>query len=220
MSRNSAFVRSDIAKYVTDVSLRESEVLAKLRRETESHELARMQIAAEQGQLMALIVRMLRARKTLEIGVFTGYSSLAVALALPEDGRLVALDNSEEFTAVARRYWRDAKVDHKIDLRLGDALESLDQLIEDGQVGSFDFAFIDADKTGMRSYYERCLNLVRPRGVIAVDNVLWGGTVLDADTEDRDTRAIQQFNEALRTDERIDLAMLPIADGLTLAVKR
>lgn len=220
MSRDSAFVTPEIAEYVTRVSSREPDVLARLRRETANHELARMQIAPEQGQLMAVLARMLGARRALEIGVFTGYSSLAVALVLPDDGRLVALDLSEEYTAVAQRYWRKAKVDHKIELRIGAALESLDGLIDEGQGGTFDFAFIDADKEGMPAYYERCLELVRVGGVIAVDNVLWGGKVLEAGSEDADTQAIQRFNEALHTDGRIDLTMLPIADGLTLAVKR
>ena len=163
---------------------------------------------------------MLGARKTIEIGVFTGYSSLVVALALPEDGRVIACDINEEWTAVARRYWREAGVERKIDLRLRPALQTLDDLIALGQAGSFDFAFIDADKENYESYYERCLTLVRPGGLIAVDNVLWSGRVIDAADQDKDTRAIRAFNEKLKSDERVWLSLLPIRDGVTLACKK
>jgi caffeoyl-CoA O-methyltransferase len=178
-----------------------------------------MQITPEQGQFMGLLSRMLNARKALEIGVFTGYSSIAVALALPDDGKLIACDVSETYTAVARRYWREAGVEHKIDLRLAPALDTLDRLIAKGESGTFDFAFIDADKKNYENYYERCLTLLRKGGVIAVDNVLWDGKVADFAVQDTDTKAIRAFNQKLHGDSRIALSMLPIGDGLTLACK-
>ena len=179
-----------------------------------------MQISPEQGQFMALLVHMLGARRTLEVGVFTGYSSLAVALALPDDGRVIACDISEEYTSVARRYWREAGVERKIDLRLRPALQTLDHLIALGQAGSFDFAFIDADKENYENYYERCLTLLRPGGLIAADNVLWSARVIERADQDADTRAIRAFNEKLKSDERVWLSMLAIRDGITLACKK
>ncbi len=213
-------VSPELAAYIRRVSLREPDILRRLREETASHPRVSMQISPEQGQFMALLIHMLGARRTLEIGVFTGYSSLAVALALPEDGRVIACDVSEEYTAVARRYWREAGVEDKIDLRLRPALETLNNLIALGQAASFDFAFIDADKENYDNYYERCLTLVRPGGLIAVDNVLWSGRVIDAADEDADTRAIRAFNQKLLADERVWLSLLPIRDGVTLAVKK
>jgi predicted O-methyltransferase YrrM len=168
---------------------------------------------------MALLVKLIGARRTIEIGTFTGYSALAVALALPEEGRVLACDVSREYTDIARTYWRKAGVEHKIDLRLAPALDTLDGLIAQHESGNFDFAFIDADKTGYDGYYERCLTLLRQGGLIAVDNVLWGGSVAH-DAEDADTAALQAFNRKLHHDERVDLSLLPIADGLTLARKR
>ena len=206
-------------QYLLDASLREHPVLAELRAATRDHPRASMQIAPEQGQFMALLVRLLGARRTIEVGVFTGYSALAVALALPEDGRVIGCDISVEYTDVAKPYWEKAGVAHKIDLRIASALDTLDGLLEQGQAGGFDFAFIDADKTGYDAYYERCLSLLRKGGLIAVDNVLWMGQVLRA-AEDEDTAAIQAFNRKLRSDERIDLSLLPLGDGLTLARKR
>lgn len=206
-------------QYLLDASLREHPVLAELRAATRDHPRASMQIAPEQGQFMALLVRLLGARRTIEVGVFTGYSALAVALALPEDGRVIGCDISVEYTDVAKPYWEKAGVAHKIDLRIAPALDTLDGLLEQGQAGGFDFAFIDADKTGYDAYYERCLSLLRKGGLIAVDNVLWKGQVLRA-AEDEDTAAIQAFNRKLRSDERIDLSLLPLGDGLTLARKR
>jgi predicted O-methyltransferase YrrM len=206
--------------YVGRVTLREPEFLRRLRDETSSHPYASMQISAEQGQFMGLLIHLLAARRTLEIGVFTGYSSLAVALALPDDGRIIACDISEEWTSIARRYWREAGVERKIDLRLGPALKTLDDLIAQGQGGRFDFAFIDADKGNYINYYERALVLVRPGGLIAIDNVLWDGKVIDPSVNDADTRAIRAFNESLHDDERVWLSMLPIRDGLTLACKK
>jgi caffeoyl-CoA O-methyltransferase len=180
-----------------------------------------MQISPEQGQLMQLLVQMLGARRTIEIGVFTGYSALAVALALPDDGRLLACDISDEYTRVARPYWKRAGVEHKIELVLEPAVNTLDARLAAGQAGQYDFAFIDADKSNYAHYYERCLKLLRPGGLIAVDNVLWSGRVArPAEPGDADTLALQQFNHALHGDARIDLALLPIGDGLTLARKR
>jgi predicted O-methyltransferase YrrM len=178
-----------------------------------------MQISPEQGRFMALLVRLMGARRTLEVGVFTGYSALSVALALPPEGRIVACDISEEWSAMARRHWEKAGVAHKIDLRIAPALETLDTLIAEG-AAPFDFAFIDADKSNYLGYYERALALVRPGGLIAVDNTLWSGAVADPGNDDRDTRAIRAFNDALHADPRVETAMLPIGDGLSLALKR
>lgn len=213
-------VGPELADYIRRVSLREPDVLRLLREETASHPQVSMQISPEQGQFMALLIHLLGARRTLEVGVFTGYSSLSVALALPEDGRIIACDVSEEYTSVARRYWREAGVERKIDLRLRPALETLNALIALGQGGSFDFAFIDADKENYEHYYERCLTLLRPGGLIAVDNVLWSGRVIDAADQDVDTRAIRAFNEKLQADDRVWLSLLPIRDGVTLACKK
>jgi predicted O-methyltransferase YrrM len=213
-------INDDLLKYIEQVTLREPEILRRLHGETSRHPYASMQISAEQGQFMALLIHLLSARRTLEIGVFTGYSSLAVALALPDDGRIIACDISDEWTSIARRYWREAGVERKIDLRLGPALKTLDDLIAQGQGGRFDFAFIDADKGNYSNYYERALVLVRPGGLIAVDNVLWDGKVINPKVNDADTRAIRAFNESLHHDERVWLSMLPIRDGLTLACKK
>lgn len=206
-------------RYLLDASLRDHPVLAALREANLAHPLARMQIAAEQGQFMQLLVRLLGARNTIEIGAFTGYSALAVALALPDDGKVLACDISREYTDIARGYWEQAAVAHKIDLCIAPALDTLDALIAAGRAGSFDFAFIDADKTSYDAYYERCLVLLRQGGLIAVDNVLWSGRVAYP-AEDEDTAALQAFNRKLRDDPRIDLSMHPLGDGLTLARKR
>jgi predicted O-methyltransferase YrrM len=213
-------INDELLDYIGHVTLREPEILRRLRDETSSHPHAAMQVSAEEGQFLALLIHLLSARRTLEIGVFTGYSSLAVALALPDDGRIIACDISDEWTSIARRYWREAGVERKIDLRLGPALKTLDDLIAQGQGGRFDFAFIDADKANYINYYERALVLVRPGGLIAVDNVLWDGKVIDPSVNDADTRAIRAFNESLHSDERVWLSMLPIRDGLTLACKK
>ncbi|HYD96651.1 MAG TPA: class I SAM-dependent methyltransferase [Noviherbaspirillum sp.] len=206
-------------RYLLDASLREHPVLAQLRNANQGHPLARMQIAPEQGQFMQLLVKLLAARRAIEIGTFTGYSALAVALALPEDGRLIACDISREYTDIGRAHWEKAGVAHKIDLRLAPAIDTLDALIGEGQAGSFDFAFIDADKTGYDAYYERCLTLLRAGGLVVVDNVLWSGRVAQPAADD-DTAALQDFNRKLRADGRIDLSLLPLGDGLTLARKR
>lgn len=205
--------------YLLSVSLREPESLAKLRQETARLPMAQMQIAPEQGQFMALLVQLVGAKKTLDVGVFTGYSSLVVALALPPDGRVVACDVDRDFTAIARRYWQEAGVAEKIDLHIAPALETLDRLLANGEAETFDFAFIDADKGNYENYYERSLQLIRPGGLIAIDNVLWSGRVADPQDLDKRTVAIRSFNEKLVRDDRIDLSLVPIADGLTLARK-
>lgn len=221
MSRDALSPSDKLQAYVRDVSLRELEILARLRAETARQPDAAMQISPEQGQLMALLVETIGARRCLEVGVFTGYSSLVVALALPPDGKLIACDVSEEYTAVARRYWAEAGVAHKIDLRLGPAVETLDRLLVGGQAGTFDFAFIDADKPNYDNYYERALKLLRPGGLVAVDNVLWGGSVIKPEKDkDPNTLAIRALNRKLRDDNRVTISLLTIGDGLTLACKR
>jgi predicted O-methyltransferase YrrM len=218
---NKTFTLSDtLYQYLLRVSLRDDPLRARLREETARDEMAQMQSAPEQGQLMALLVKLIGARKALEIGVYTGYSALCVAAALPAGGRLIACDIDEAWTAVAQRYWKEAGVSEKIELRLAPALETLDALIANGESGSFDFAFIDADKENDGNYYERALTLLRPGGLIAVDNTLWSGRVADPAAKDVDTCAIRAFNEALYRDTRVDISLIPIADGLTLAMKR
>jgi predicted O-methyltransferase YrrM len=207
-------------EYMRGVTLREPEHLRRLREETAAYPNSSFQISAEQGQFMALLMHLIGARRTIEIGVYTGYSALAVALALPADGRIIACDINDEWTSVARRYWREAGVDRKIDLRLGPALATLDHLIASGQGNQFDFVFIDADKTNYANYYERALVLLRPGGLVGVDNVLWYGRVIDASFDDPDTRAIRAFNAQLKNDDRVWLSMLPVRDGLTLACKK
>jgi predicted O-methyltransferase YrrM len=220
MSNRTLQVTDEIYDYLIDISLREPVVLTELREWTAEHPRYPMQIAPEQGQFMALLVALMGARRCLEIGVFTGYSSLAVALSLPEDGSIVACDVSEEYTAVAREFWNKAGVTGKIDLRLAPATETLDELLAAGEAGQFDFAFIDADKSSYLGYFERCLALLRPGGLIAVDNTLWSGRLVDGREQDEDCRALREFNRALHGDDRIDLSLVPIGDGLTLARKR
>ena len=220
MSSNPTALTPVLREYLLSVSLREPEILRRLREETANHPLARMQIAPEQGQFMRLLLQLLGARRVLEVGVFTGYSSLSAALALPADGRLVACDVSEEFTSIARRYWAEAGVADRITLHLAPATETLTRLIRDGSEGTFDFAFIDADKSNYDAYYEGALRLLRPGGLIAIDNVLWSGRVADASNTDADTVALRNLNQKLHSDERVSLSMLPLADGLTLALKR
>jgi predicted O-methyltransferase YrrM len=220
MSRRSISLTDSLYDYLLSVSLREPDVLRRLREETAKYPAARMQISPEQGQFMALLARLMGARRCLEIGVFTGYSSLALALALPEDGRILACDVSERWTAVARRYWAEAGVSHKIELKLAAALETLERLAGPSATGTFDFAFIDADKENYVGYYERVLELLRPGGLIVVDNTLWSGRVADPENAEADTVAMRHFNEHLHRDERVDLSLVPIGDGLTLARKR
>jgi caffeoyl-CoA O-methyltransferase len=206
--------------YLLRVSLREPPLLAELRAETAKLPMAGMQISPEQGQFMALLAELIGARKAIEVGTFTGYSALCVAGALPPDGKLIACDISEEFTSVARRYWARSGIGDRIELRLAPALDTLKSLLAVGGAGSFDFAFIDADKTQYNAYYEAILKLLRPGGLITIDNVLWSGAVADGRKRDADTLALRALNEKLRTDKRITLSMLPIGDGLTLARKR
>jgi caffeoyl-CoA O-methyltransferase len=220
MSRRTIQVTDPLYDYMLSVTSREHPLLARLREETARMPGSGMQIAPEQGQLMAFLVTLTGARRALEVGVFTGYSSLAVALAMPPEGRLIACDVSESWTAVARRYWDEAGVADKVSLRLGPATDTLEALLADGQAGSFDFAFIDADKENYGRYYDLALELVRPGGLIAIDNVLWGGAVADPADQDADTQAIRALNARLHHDARIDLTMLPIGDGLTLARRR
>jgi predicted O-methyltransferase YrrM len=210
----------DLYKYLLSVSLREPEILLQLRQETANHPRANMQVAPEQGQFLGFLVKLIGAKKTLEVGVFTGYSSLSVALALPPDGQIVACDVSEEFTSVARRYWEQAGVADKIDLHLAPATETLEYLLSQGQAETFDFAFIDADKENYYRYYELALQLVKPGGLIAIDNVLWSGRVTQPEVQDSATVAIREFNSKLAHDDRIDISLIAIADGLTLARKR
>lgn len=220
MSSRSIGLTDALYDYLLKVSVREPPVLARLREETASHPRATMQISPEQGQFMTLLVELTGAKRILEVGTFTGYSALAMALALPADGALIACDVSAEFTAIAQRYWAEAGVGHKIDLRLAPALETLDALLAEGRAGSFDMAFIDADKTNYPAYGERTLELLRPGGLLMVDNVLWSGAVADPAVQDEDTKALRALNERLYEDQRVSLAMLPIGDGLTLARKR
>ena len=220
MSSRTIVLNDALYEYLLSVSLREPDVLCRLREETAKMPQHNMQISPEQGQFMALLVELTGARKCLEVGTFTGYSTLSLALALPEDGQIVACDISEEFTSRAKPYWQEAGVAGKIDLRLGPALETLDALIADGESGAFDFAFIDADKVNYQGYFQRALDLIRRGGLILVDNVLWSGAVVDPARDDEDTEAIRAFNAALTNDPRISLSMLPIGDGLTLARKR
>ncbi|MBW2467038.1 MAG: class I SAM-dependent methyltransferase, partial [Deltaproteobacteria bacterium] len=199
-------------------SLREPDVLRELRRETAQDENANMQISPEQGQFMALLVKMLGAKRTLDIGVYTGYSALSIGLALPEDGRVIACDVSREWTDIAKHYWKKAGVEDKIELYLAPARKTLKDLVVK-MAHSFDFAFIDADKSSYDAYYEYCLQLIRPGGLIAIDNVLWDGAVADATKDDADTEAIRALNQKIHKDTRVEISLVPIADGLTLARK-
>lgn len=220
MSNQSIQLTPELYTYLLEVSLRESDLLQELRERTRQMPEARMQIAPDQGQFMTLLARLLGVRKALEIGVFTGYSALCVAAALPADGCLIACDISAEYTRIAQEYWARAGVADRIDLRLAPASETLAALLAEGAAGSFDLAFIDADKTGYAAYYERCLQLVRRNGLVAVDNTLWSGRVADPKVRDADTEALRAFNTAVAADERVDLCLVPIADGLTLLRKR
>ena len=206
--------------YLLAETVREPELMARLRAETRRLPNASLQIGPDQAQLMSLLVRLIDARRAIEIGTFTGYSALAVALALPADGELICCDVSEEWTQVARRYWREAGIADRIDLHLAPAADTLAELIAAGQSGRFDFVFIDADKENYDLYYERCLELIRPGGLIAVDNALWHGAVADPSCNDVDTAAIRALNRKIRDDARVDMVLLPIGDGLLLARPR
>ncbi len=220
MSSRTLSLDDRLYDYLLANSLREPAVLAELRAETGKMAQGMMQISPEQGQFMQLLARLVGAKRCIEIGTFTGYSSLAVALALPADGRILCCDVSEEFTQVARRYWAKAGVADKMTLALGPAVATLDAMLAKGDAGRFDMAFIDADKASYDAYYERCLRLLRPGGLILIDNVLWSGDVADPAKSDADTQAIRALNAKLAKDERVDLSLLPVGDGLTLARKR
>lgn len=215
----SYFSGEAITGYIRALSVEEPEVLRRLRDETAAYPNPQMQISPEQGQFFRVLLAVIGARKTLEIGVFTGYSSIVAALALPPDGRVIACDSSEEFTRVARRYWKEAGVENKIELLLGPAAESLRALLNQGAAGTFDFVFIDADKAGYDLYYELSLELVRRRGLIVLDNMLRRGDVLDSNVRDEDVTAIRALNEKLHSDSRVVSVLTPLADGITLAVK-
>lgn len=219
MSARSLGLGEDLWRYLVEVTVREPPLLAKLRAETAALPEGGMQISPEQGRFMGFLVELLGARRYLEVGVFTGYSSLSVALALPADGRIVACDRSDEWTRIARRYWQEAGVAAKIDLRLGSGLDSMNRMIEQGEE-PFDFAFFDADKEASLEYYERGLALLRPGGVIAFDNTLWDGRVADPKAQDASTTAIRALNEKVCTDPRVSASLVPIGDGLLLARKR
>jgi caffeoyl-CoA O-methyltransferase len=220
MSSRSIGLTEPLYQYLLANSVRDTPLLAELREATAALPLARMQVSPEQGQFMALLVKLLGARQCIEVGVFTGYSALSVALALPADGRIIACDVNEEWTTIARGFWERAGVAGKIALKLAPAADTLELLLGQGKAGQFDFAFIDADKSSYRTYYERCLALLRPGGLIAIDNTLWSGRVADPAVTDADTQAIRELNAYLHTDQRVDLSLLPVGDGLTLALKR
>ena len=219
MSSRTLNLNDTVYQYLLNHTLREHPAQVALREATRTHPHAMMQISPEQGQFMALLIRLLGARRTIEIGVFTGYSALSVALALPDDGKVLACDISDEYTRIGVPHWKAAGIAHKIELQLAPALNTLDARINAGLQGQYDFAFIDADKSGYDAYYERCLTLLRVGGLIAIDNTLWSGKVATP-AEDADTAALQALNSKLHRDERVDISMLPIGDGLTLARKR
>jgi len=219
MANRTIQITDRVYDYLQEASVREPEILKRLRAETAELPEHNMQIGPEQGQFMALLVGLIGARRALEIGTFTGYSALAVALALPDDGKLIACEISEEYTMIGKRYWQEAGLDTNIDLKIGLALDTLDGLIAEGQAETFDFAFIDADKVNYQNYFDRALILVRPGGLIAVDNVLWNGGVADPRNTTKNTEAIRQFNAKLGNDPRVAISMVPIGDGLTLARK-
>jgi caffeoyl-CoA O-methyltransferase len=220
MSVRNIGLPENLYEYLVAHSVRDSSVKRRLREETAKLPLGMMQIGADQGQFMGLLVELIGAQRALEIGTFTGYSSLCVAEAMGPQGRLICCDISEEFTAIARRYWREAGLADRIDLRLGPGTETLDKLLAAGEAGKFDFAFIDADKTNYDAYYERALKLIRAGGLIAIDNVLWGGDVANPQDRSEETVAIRRLNDKLAKDDRVTLAMVSIGDGLTLARKR
>ena len=219
MSTATIMLDEKLRKYLLNVSVKESEILRELREETAQMEYSAMQISPEQGAFMSFLVELIQAKRTLEIGVFTGYSALVVAMALSEDGIVTACDVSEEWTNVGMKYWKKAQVEDKIDLRIAPALKTLDQLLSEGKQGTYDFSFIDADKIEYQGYFDKSLELLRIGGLIAIDNVLWGGSVIDDSIQDSSTRAIRKFNENLSSDPRVSISMVPIGDGLTLACK-
>jgi len=219
MSTATIMLDKKLREYLLNVSVKESEILRELREETAQMEYSAMQISPEQGAFMSFLVELIQAKRTLEIGVFTGYSALVVAMALSEDGIVTACDVSEEWANVGMKYWKKAQVEDKIDLRIAPALKTLDQLLSEGKQGTYDFAFIDADKIEYQGYFDKSLELLRIGGLIAIDNVLWGGSVIDDSIQDSSTKAIREFNENLSSDSRVSISMVPIGDGLTLACK-
>ena len=219
MSTATIILDEKLREYLLNVSVKESEILRELREETAQMEYSAMQISPEQGAFMSFLVELSQAKRTLEIGVFTGYSALVVAMALSEDGIVTACDVSEEWANVGMKYWKKAQVEDKIDLRIAPALKTLDQLLSEGKQGTYDFAFIDADKMEYQGYFDKSLELLRIGGLIAIDNVLWGGSVIDDSIQDSSTKAIREFNENLSSDPRVSISMVPIGDGLTLACK-
>jgi len=220
MSNRTLAVDDRLYQYLLDHSVRETPVMRELRELTLQHELARMQIAPEQGQFMTLLVELLGAKRMIEIGTFTGYSALCMAQALPPDGQLICCDVSETWTAMGFPFWERAGVRDRIDLRIAPALDTLDDLIQAGETDRFDMAFVDADKTNYLNYYERCLKLLRPGGLVMFDNTLWGGSVADPTDQDQDTVALRELNDWLHQDRRVSISLVPIGDGLTLARKR
>jgi predicted O-methyltransferase YrrM len=220
MSNTSIGVPEDLNEYLVAHGVREPDILRRLREETAALPQHDMQIAPEQGAFMALLVEILDARRCIELGTFTGYSSLVVALAMPPDGRIVCCDVSEEWTSIARRYWAEAGVGDRVDLRLGPALETLDELLAGGAAGTFDFAFVDASKREYPDYHERIVRLLRQGGLVVYDNVFWAGDILDESKTDPDTLGVRRLNDRIAQDERVTISMIPVADGLTLARKR
>ena len=220
MSSETLGLSDSLRTYLIDHGVREHASLKRLRERTASHEWAVMQISPEQGQFMQMLVKLTGAKRCIEVGTFTGYSALAVALAMPDDGYLLACDINDDYTRIGRPFWDEAGVASKIDLQLAPALETLDRAIADGLAETFDFAFIDADKPNYPSYFEKCLTLVRPGGIVAIDNVLWSGDVINPDNDEPSTLGIREVNRLVRDDDRVDISMLPVGDGLTLARKR
>lgn len=220
MANRSIQITEQLYDYMIANSVREPKILAELRAETSKLPMAMMQIGPEQGQFMALLVRLIGAKNIVEVGTFTGYSSLAMALALGKDAHITCFDISEEYTAIARKYWAKAGVADRMELKLGPAAELLQAMLDKGARGKIDFAFIDADKTNYETYYELALQMLRPGGLIAIDNVLWGGDVANPKKKDEDTEAIRRINKKVHDDERVDVSLVPIGDGLTLARKR
>jgi len=220
MGKHTLNITDTLYDYLLSVSLQETTVQRELRAATDEMKEAMMQISPDQGQFMALLVKLINAENIIEVGTFTGYSALTLAQVLPEHGKLVACDISKEWTSMAQRFWQQAGVANKIDLHLGPARDTLASLINDGQQEQFDFAFIDADKQNYQHYYEYCLQLIRPGGLVAIDNVLWGGSVADQNDQQPDTVAIREFNRLISEDKRVDISLVPIGDGLTLARKK
>jgi len=220
MAGKNLLLSPSVSDYIAAHVSSETELLKRLRAETAKLPMARMQIAADQGDFLSLITRAIGAKRAIEIGTFTGYSAISIASALPIDGKLITCDTSEEWTAIAKRYWREAKLEDKITLKLAPARETLKALIDKGESGTFDIAFIDADKTGYDSYYEACLKLLRANGLLAIDNTLWSGAVADPKDQTPDTQALRDLNDKIRDDKRVDSCLMSIADGVTLIRKR